>query len=229
MCPARCPTLTAFNLPEPDFGMSAMTPAIVAFVPHTNIRWLMAGSASLTIALWREALITAAIHRAWITGLGRRDARERLAHLFCELYLRLKAAGHADGYTMPLPISQVQLADALGQTSVHVNRMLQVMRHERLIILQDKRLQILDWPALCGGSRVRFRLFASRQVDLIVVFSRQRASPSVSMGPARRRPQRRAGLMRLQLAPFAVRADSHLPERSAAVRFSPFSLILKPE
>jgi CRP-like cAMP-binding protein len=108
----------------------------------------MADCPAISTALWREALITAAVHRVWMAGLGRRDARGRLAHLFCELYLRLKAVGLVDGYTLPMPLRQPDLADALGLTPVHVNRVLRDLRNEGLISLRGRRLEILDWAGL---------------------------------------------------------------------------------
>ncbi|MHB2208008.1 Crp/Fnr family transcriptional regulator [Methylobacterium sp. CM6257] len=146
--PGDVPDLQSLHLPHTDFGMTALTPAAVAFVAHADLRALMADYPAISTALWREALITAAVHRAWMAGLGRREARGRLAHLFCELYLRLKAVGLVDGYTLPLPLRQHDLADALGLTSVHVNRTVKDLRAEGLISLRSRRLEILDWPGL---------------------------------------------------------------------------------
>lgn len=146
--PGDVPDLQRLHLPDPDFGMAALTPVVAAFVPHAELRGLADSFPAIATALWREALITAAIHRAWIAGLTRRDARGRLAHLFCELHTRLKAVGLVDGYTMPMPLRQSDLADALGLTSVHVNRTLRDLRAEGLIRLRARRLEILDWPGL---------------------------------------------------------------------------------
>jgi CRP-like cAMP-binding protein len=146
--PGDLPDLQSLHLPDPDFGMQALTTATVAFVPHAELRALVAASSRVSTALWRETLITAAIHRAWITSLGRRDARARLAHLFCELYLRLSAAGLEDGGTIPMPLRQHDLADAIGVTSVHINRMIQDLRGENLVHLRSRRLEIRDWPGL---------------------------------------------------------------------------------
>ncbi len=146
--PGDVPDLQSLHLSKPDFGMAALTPATIAVVPHTDLRGLVESFPAMATALWREALITAAVHRAWMTGLGRRDARGRLAHLFCELYLRLKAVGLTEGHTLPMPLRQPDLADALGLTPVHVNRTLRDMRAEGLISLRIRRLEIVDWAAL---------------------------------------------------------------------------------
>jgi CRP-like cAMP-binding protein len=146
--PGDLPDLQSLYLPGPDFGMAAVTRTNVAFVPHAELQKLADGSAAISRAMWREALVAAATHRAWITSLGRRDARQRFAHLACELYLRLEAVGLASDHSMPMPLRQPDLADALGLTSVHVNRTLKGMRAERLIDLHSRRLTIPDWAAL---------------------------------------------------------------------------------
>lgn len=148
--PGDMPDLQGLHLSDTDFGMAALTAATVAFVPHAEIQKLIAGHPAIAMALWREALIAAAMHRAWMAGLGRRHARGRMAHLFCELYLRLKAVGLADGYSLPLPLRQPDLADALGLTSVHVNRIIRDLRKDDLIRLRNRKLDILDWPQLCA-------------------------------------------------------------------------------
>ena len=89
-----------------------------------------------------------AIAREWIANVGQRDAAERLAHLFCELFIRLRAVGLTNGDHCELPITQEQLGDATGLSAVHVNRTLQVLREQRLIILKGKTLTIPDLDAL---------------------------------------------------------------------------------
>ena len=98
--------------------------------------------------LWREMLATTALHREWIASVGRRSAIERLAHLFCELHLRLTRVGLADGMTLPMPVTQPDLADALGQTSVHINRTLKELRISGLVALRSRRLTIRDLDGL---------------------------------------------------------------------------------
>lgn len=146
--PGDLPDLQSLYLPASDFGMATVTRASIAFVSHANLRKVADGSAAITHALWRNALVSAATHRTWITSLGRRDARQKFAHLICELYLRLEAAGLASGHSMLMPLRQPDIADALGLTTVHVNRTLKGMRNEGLIDLRTRRLTILDWAAL---------------------------------------------------------------------------------
>ncbi len=81
-------------------------------------------------------------------GIGRRSAFARIAHLFCELYLRLKAVGLTNGAEFNLPITQAEIGDALGLSTVHVNRTLQELRGENLIVLRGGSLTVPDWEAL---------------------------------------------------------------------------------
>jgi CRP-like cAMP-binding protein len=94
--------------------------------------------------LWFTTNLDAAIHREWMLSAGRRSAVGRVAHLFCELLIRLRIGGCADDDSYEFPLTQVQLADCLGLTSVHVNRTLQQLRKQGLIELKGRRLRIVD-------------------------------------------------------------------------------------
>ncbi|MBE7180901.1 MAG: Crp/Fnr family transcriptional regulator [Terriglobus roseus] len=153
--PGDLPDLQGLHCPTTDFGMATVTRSIVAFVPHAELRKLSDQFPAIAQAFWREAVVTAATHRAWITSLGRRDARQKVAHLFCELYLRLKAIGLAGDHIMPMPLRQNDLADALGLTSVHMNRVLRNIRTEGLFDLRLRRLEIRDWAALVAAAEFK--------------------------------------------------------------------------
>jgi CRP-like cAMP-binding protein len=89
--------------------------------------------------------------REWITNLGQRQAPARMAHLFCEEFVRSDVAGLSEAGEVkacPFPITQVMLGKALGLSNVHVNRTLQELREARLISFEQGRLQILDWKKL---------------------------------------------------------------------------------
>lgn len=153
--PGDLPDLQSLHLPSPDFGMATVTRSIVTFVRHAELRKLSEQFPTIAQAFWREAVVTAATHRAWITSLGRRDARQKVAHLFCELYLRLEAVSLAGDYIMPMPLRQNDLADALGLTSIHINRVLRNMRIEGLFDLRLRRLEIRDWAALVAAAEFK--------------------------------------------------------------------------
>ncbi|MBN4902815.1 winged helix-turn-helix domain-containing protein, partial [Staphylococcus sp. EG-SA-19] len=112
------------------------------------IRALTERSATLTELLWRSTLIDAAINREWIVSIGARSAVVRLAHLFCEMYVRLERIGMTNGFTFALPLTQVDLSDATGLTAVHANRMLRQLREQGLVSFRQGTVDILDWDAL---------------------------------------------------------------------------------
>ena len=95
-----------------------------------------------------DTLIDAAVHRQWIAGLGRRTALARLAHLLCELYLRLEIVHRAGRGRMELPLSQAVLADVLGLSEVHVNRSIAQLRSAELVKWTGRAIEICDWDDL---------------------------------------------------------------------------------
>ncbi|HEV2564189.1 MAG TPA: Crp/Fnr family transcriptional regulator [Microvirga sp.] len=142
------PDLQSLHVPTMDHGLGTLTKATVAFIPHESLRDLTLQHPSIGALLWRDTLIDAGIFRAWMVSMGRRSAFEQVAHLFCELYLKLQAVGLAEHYRCPLPITQIDLADTLGLTSVHINRVLKEMRGRSLITLRGHTLVIEAWDEL---------------------------------------------------------------------------------
>ena len=131
-----------------DHNVQALTRCELAVVPRDALRDLLTKHPQIALAMWVDTLIDSSIFREWIMNIGRRDARERLAHIFCEFALRLEVAGigSTDGYE--LPMTQEQLADASGLTSVHVNRTLKAMDAEGLIRREKRFVFIPDWERL---------------------------------------------------------------------------------
>lgn len=140
--------LHSFLLRIMDHSVIALSRCTVASVPHERVDDLTDRFPHLTRLLWRSTLVDAAIHRQRIVGMGRLSAIQHLAHLICELALRLESVGRAQARGFDLPISQAVLADTLGLTSVHLNRTLQELRGRNLIRWTGQRLEILDWNAL---------------------------------------------------------------------------------
>ena len=131
-----------------DHALGTLTPVTLAKMPAQAVRDLTASGPELAEALWWQMLEAIEIQREWTISLGRRTAVERLAHLFCEVSARLGAIGLTNGHECDMPITQGDLADAMGMSTVHVNRSLQEMRADGLIELRGKRLSILNRPAL---------------------------------------------------------------------------------
>ena len=143
------PDLQSLHLTIMDNGLATMTPCKLGFVKHVDIRALCERHHRVAFALWRATLIDASIAREWMTNIGQRNAPARMAHLLCEIVLRLKAVGLVrDDLTCELPITQKEFADALGFSVVHVNRTLQELRTAGLISLTDNRLHVREWAKL---------------------------------------------------------------------------------
>lgn len=136
--------LHGFTLKHLDHDVVALTDCIVALAPHDRLTKLTIEFPHLARIYWFSTNVDAAIHRQWTVSLGRRNAISRMAHLFCELFLRLEVAGETSGMSYDFPLTQEQLASCLGLTQVHVNRTLQALRRQGLIELQNKRLTILN-------------------------------------------------------------------------------------
>lgn len=142
------PNLQSLHIPDADHNIATLTKARIGYIPHDSLRALTTNHPSVGALLWRDTLIEAAIFRAWMVGMGRRSAFEQIAHLFCEMYLKMQAVGLAEGYRCPMPITQADLADALGLTPVHINRVLKDMRGRAMITLKSDMLVLEAWNEL---------------------------------------------------------------------------------
>ncbi len=131
-----------------DHTVSALTACRMAVVPHDHLREITQRHPHLTRMLWLDTLIDAAIQREWLAVLGRLPAMGQLAHLLCELYLRLVAVGAAGEGRFVLPLTQSVLADVLGLSPVHVNRTIQDLRREDLVHWAGNVVQIKNWDRL---------------------------------------------------------------------------------
>ncbi|GLS19866.1 hypothetical protein GCM10007874_28830 [Labrys miyagiensis] len=127
-------------------SVQALTSVTVAWIPSSQLMALAEAHPPVARALWTDTFVNASISHEWLLNLGRRTARQRIAHLFCELALRERAIGETSHYHVPL--NQDQIAATTGITVVHVNRTLQGMRADGLIRLVVNKLSILDWAAL---------------------------------------------------------------------------------
>jgi CRP-like cAMP-binding protein len=142
------PDLQSLYLPVMDHSLGALTNVTAVSISHEALRDLLLRHPHLNPPLWRDALVDAAIFREWVANVGRRPAYQRLAHLFCELYLKQAAVGLAHDYRCSMPMTQVDLADATGLTSVHINRTLRDLRRDKLVDLRSKLLTIQNWHGL---------------------------------------------------------------------------------
>jgi CRP-like cAMP-binding protein len=146
--PGDVPDLHSLHLKVIDTSFRAITACKLGFSAHGDLNRICERSYAVTRALWRITLIDGAIFREWETNIGRRDASARLAHVVCEMYLRLKAVGLTEGHSFSLPLTQQDLGNAMGLSTVHVNRTLQTLRSESLLRYENGRIEILDWERL---------------------------------------------------------------------------------
>jgi CRP-like cAMP-binding protein len=131
-----------------DHSLQMLTRAEVAFIVMTDLQVLARQRPAVGHAILVKILVEASIFREWVLNVGRRDSKMRLAHLLCELGVRLEAEGLAEDYGYELPMTQEQLADALGLTPVHVNRTLKALEAEGLIVRSKRSVTFPDWKRL---------------------------------------------------------------------------------
>ena len=143
--------LNLFVLDRMDHSIGAVTRLKVAEVGREVFRRVVTNFPNITTALWWVELVSKSIHREWIVNVGQRSARQRIAHLFCEMYLRLESVGLTEGFSCDFPLTQNEIAETTGLTSVHVNRSVQELRREGLIEFERRRLTIPDMLALQGA------------------------------------------------------------------------------
>jgi CRP-like cAMP-binding protein len=142
------PDLQSLFLTVMDHSLGTLVPSKVVFIPHASIYEVISRYPNIAAVLWRDTLIDAAVFREWMTGIGRRSAYTRIAHLLCELLVRFRAVELTEDHTFELPITQTELGDALGLSTVHVNRVLQDLRGSGLITSRGRTLIVEDWEGL---------------------------------------------------------------------------------
>ena len=146
--PGEMVDLHSLMVPQANAALNALTVSTVLRVPHAPLREVGIRYPAVAAAFWRDCVIHAGIVAQWLVNVGRRDARSRLAHFFCEMGLRYQQLGHAPATRYDFPITQEQLGDALGLTAVHVNRTLMGLRDDGLLAVTRASVEILDWNGL---------------------------------------------------------------------------------
>lgn len=135
-----------------DHNVQSMTRCHVLMIPIDAVRALAFERPAVGMAMWYETLVDASIFREWITNVGRRDARSRIAHILCEFAIRMESAGLGERSQCALPMTQEQLADAVGLTPIHVNRTLKSLEEDGLLARQKRAILIPDWRLLANVS-----------------------------------------------------------------------------
>jgi CRP-like cAMP-binding protein len=131
-----------------DHSVLAMTRTQVARIPREAIVDLAFRYPKIGLAMWYDTLVDGSIFREWLLNVTRRDAQTRIAHLICEFGVRLESLGMGSRSTYEFPMTQEQLGDATGLTSVHVNRTLMDLQARGLITRTVRYVVVADWDRL---------------------------------------------------------------------------------
>jgi CRP-like cAMP-binding protein len=145
--------LHSFLLKRMDHSVVALTPCRLVMAEHEAIRKLMNASDHLTRLLWLTTVIDGAVHREWLVAMGQLSAYAHMAHVFCEMFVRLRIVGLTIDLSYRLPITQVEMGDVLGLSSVHVNRTLQELRGSGLMSWDRHTVTINNWDGLVAAGQ----------------------------------------------------------------------------
>ena len=140
--------LAGLHLKRLDSSTRTLTSAKVVPIPHTTVVSWSKFQPRLGEFLWRTTLVDAAMSREWIVNVGRRAAYSRTAHLLCEIVSRMRGALGASGPRYDLPLTQLELADALSLTAMHVGRTLQQLRADGLVEVSRNTITVRNWRGL---------------------------------------------------------------------------------
>ena len=144
LMPGDCCDLHIGLLAEMDHSIQTISKARVATIERSEMDGILERHPAIAKAMYVGQLVDEGIMRAWITSMGRRASVERVAHLMCELYLRARNIGITDDTCLEVPVSQAMLADSLGMTTVHLNRVLRKLRLDGSMTLKRGSLTITD-------------------------------------------------------------------------------------
>ena len=147
--PGDIPDVQSLFLKTMDHSLCALERTRVAAIPHSTMLDILEQHPRIGRLMWRDTLIDAAVFREWMVGIGRRPAYARVAHLLCEMMLRMEVVGLGTKKECRLALTQAELGDALGLSTVHINRTLQELRADGLISLQGSSLVAHNWDRLC--------------------------------------------------------------------------------
>lgn len=141
-----------------DHSVQALTCATVAFIPREAVIDLAVRYPNIGLAMWYDTLVDGSIAREWNLNVSRRDGVARIAHVLCEFGVRLESLGLATRHHYELPLTQVQLGDAVGMSPMHVHRMLRALEAEGVIEREVRSITVLDWLSLAklGDFRDRY-------------------------------------------------------------------------
>lgn len=145
--------LNVFILDQMDHNIGTISACQVVDIPRKSIEAITANHPQITRAFWWCALVDEAVLREWLVNMGGRSPDRRLAHLLCELLVRLEAVAQITENSFFFPFTQADLADTMGLSTVHVHRTMRELRVQGLVTLKQRTLTIHDvdrLKAFCG-------------------------------------------------------------------------------
>jgi CRP-like cAMP-binding protein len=149
-----------------DHSVQMLTAGKVAMIPREAVSRIAFERPNVGKAMWLDTLVDASVFREWIANVGRRNARTRVAHILCEFSLRLKVAGIGEQNGYEMPMTQEQLGDATGLTSVHINRTLKSLEADQLITRTTPRSIVVgDWRKLAEAGDFNSAYLHLHQAD----------------------------------------------------------------
>ncbi len=146
--PGDMPDLQSLHLEVLDCDIGALSNCVLAFMAHHHLRSFCERHPRLAAALWRSTLVDGAIYREWVVNMAQRSALSRVAHVFCEVVTRLDAVGLVENGSCVLGLTQQDLSEAMGLSTVDIDRTLQELRARGLISFEQGRLTVHDWDGL---------------------------------------------------------------------------------
>ena len=142
--------LHGFLLKRMDHAITALSKCSVATVPHDNLLEITEKHPHLTRLLWLSTVIDAAIHRQWLAAMGGRPAVAQVAHLICEMFVRLQSVERTQDDCFDFPLTQAELAEVLGMSHVHANRVLKELRGTGFVSWSAGKVCIKNWHRLAA-------------------------------------------------------------------------------
>jgi CRP-like cAMP-binding protein len=156
-------------VPKASWSITAVSQASVIRIPHRQLRNLCAEHPAIALAFWRDGTVDASIFAKWVGNLGRKKAKARIAHIMCEMGMRMEAARLGTRTSFDLNATQEQLSDASGLTPVHVNRTVQDIRGDGLLTFSKGHVEVKDWGTLVSVAEFdpAYLMLASRPHRLV--------------------------------------------------------------
>jgi CRP-like cAMP-binding protein len=130
------------------YSTKSLTETVISTVPFTRVNALFESHPRLVAKIFLSFSCELTIYAEHLIDLGRRSAAERIAHFLLELLTRLQMVGLAEDRSYKLPLTQELIADALGLSIPHVNRVLRRLREDNLVVLEDQRVTVMDIDGL---------------------------------------------------------------------------------